>query len=77
MDIEKIKEEISISYISALCAYAGIDYDRVIHDEDSTDGQLKKIITLNNGRLFQSQLRVQLKCTSSLSQYSDKGDCII
>ena len=46
MDIEKIKEEISISYISALCAYAGIDYDRVIHDEDSTDGQLKKIITL-------------------------------
>lgn len=42
MQITQIKEDISISYISALCAYAGIAYEIVRHDEDSTDGILKK-----------------------------------
>ena len=38
MQITQIKEDISISYISALCAYAGIAYEIVRHDADSTDG---------------------------------------
>ena len=42
MQITQIKEDISISYISALCAYAGIAYEIVRHDEDSTDGNKKK-----------------------------------
>ena len=35
------KEDISISYISALCADAGISYDIQRHDDDSTDGIIK------------------------------------
>ena len=38
MQVSKRKEDISISYISALCAYAGIAYEIVRHDDDSTDG---------------------------------------
>lgn len=43
----QIKEDISISYISALCAYAGVAYEINRHDEDSTDGILKKRILLD------------------------------
>ena len=39
-------EDIHISYISALCASAGISYDIQRHDDDSTDGVIKKTITL-------------------------------
>lgn len=69
-----IKEDISISYISALCAYAGIAYETVRHDEDSTDGILKKRVLLDGNRKLDVLLRVQLKCTSSTSQYTDHGD---
>lgn len=76
MQVTKIKEDISISYISALCAYAGIAYEINRHDDDSTDGTLKKRIILGGNRKFDAELRIQLKCTSSLTQYTDKGDCI-
>ena len=36
------KEDIHISYISALCASAGITYETQRHDDDSTDGIIKK-----------------------------------
>jgi hypothetical protein len=72
----QIKEDISISYISALCAYAGVAYEINRHDEDSTDGILKKRILLDENRKFDAELRVQLKCTSSPSQYTDNGDSI-
>lgn len=48
MQVTQIKEDISISYISALCAYAGIAYEIVRHDDDSTDGTLRKRIILDN-----------------------------
>lgn len=70
------KEDISISYISALCADAGISYDIQRHDNDGTDGIVKKRIFLGNGIFFDSALRIQLKSTSSVSQYKDKGDII-
>ncbi len=76
MQVTKVKEDISISYISALCAYAGIAYEIVRHDEDSTDGILKKRILLDGNRKFEAVLRIQLKCTSSPSQYTDNGDSI-
>lgn len=41
MTPERAKENMSISYISAVCAYAGVDYDTIRHDEDSTDGLMK------------------------------------
>ena len=76
MQVSKRKEDISISYISALCAYAGIAYEIVRHDDDSTDGILRKRILLDGHRKFDAELRIQLKCTSSLSQYTDHGDAI-
>lgn len=74
MTPERAKEDMSISYISAVCAYAGVDYDTIRHDEDSTDDLIKKSISLYGSRKFLAQMRIQLKCTSSLSQYTDNGD---
>ena len=77
MQITQIKEDLSISYILALCAYAGIAYEIVRHDGDSTDGILRKRILLDGNKKFDAELRVQLKCTSSQSQYADNGDILI
>ena len=60
MQDTQIKEDISISYISALCAYAGIAYDFSRHDDDSTDGVLRKTILLGENRKFIAELRIQL-----------------
>ena len=76
MDISQIKEELSISYISTIAAMAGIDYEIMRHDDDSADGLLKKCIYVFGGRKFNSSLHVQLKCTSSISQYNDDGKAI-
>ena len=69
-----IKEDLSISYISAVSANAGIAYDTQRHDEDSTDGIVKKQLDLPDIGRFDSSLRVQLKCTSSVSQYEEYGE---
>lgn len=63
------KEDLSISFICALCANAGIDYEICRHDQDSTDGIIKKIVFLGNGEPYLSSVRVQLKSTNSKSQY--------
>lgn len=55
------KEDISISYISVLCAYANVAYEIIRHDDDSTDGILRKTIELENNQKFISELRIQLK----------------
>lgn len=74
MDIEKIKEDLSICYLKSISTINGIALDEIRHDEDSTDVLLKKTVLIDEGRRFNSQLRVQLKCTSSTTQYS-MGDC--
>ena len=76
MDKSGIKEELSINYLATIAAIRGIDYDTIRHDEDSTDGLVKKIISLDGGGRFNAELRVQLKCTSSPSQYSEKDGII-
>lgn len=70
------KEDIHISYILAVCASAGVSFDLQRHDDDSTDGIMKKRIVLADGTRFDSSVRIQLKCTSSKSQYSDEGNCL-
>lgn len=65
-----VKEELSICYISAIAANAGIDYETLRHDDDSTDGLIKKSIDLPNMGAIHSSLRVQLKSTSSESMYT-------
>ena len=71
----KIKEDLSMSYLSTLCAKAGIAYERTIHDSDSTDATVAKIIKVGKESI-RSELRVQLKATSSSSQYH-KSDTTI
>ena len=70
------KEDIHISYLLSVCASANISLDLQRHDSDSTDGIIKKTIELDNGVKYMSSLRIQLKCTSSASQFTDKGNQI-
>ena len=70
------KEDLSIAYLSALCASAGIAIDLQRHDDDSTDAIIKKLIVLDDGRMCESMLRVQLKSTSSRSQYHEDPQTI-
>lgn len=76
MQISQIKEELHISYISIVCAAAGITYETQYHDDDSTDGIMKKELELEENVFNQSAIRIQLKCTSSPSQYEDRGEYI-
>ena len=61
----------SICYISTIAANAGIDYETIRHDDDSTDGLIKKLIDLPNVGSIHSLLRVQLKSTSSKLMYKE------
>lgn len=71
MDIEKIKEDLSICYLKMIAATNGIALDSISHDEDSVDAVIKKKINLDKMDFwFNSQISVQLKSTSSISQYS-------
>ena len=75
MDSSAIKEELSICYISAVSANAGIAYDIQRHDSDSTDGIIKEIINLPGQGKFNAEIRIQLKSTVSeniCKQYDDK-----
>lgn len=74
MDEAKRKEEISMSYLSMVCAHAGIDFERMTHDADSTDVILKKLIVLDDGRWHNALIRLQLKATSSSETYSETAD---
>ena len=76
MDTSQMKEDIHIGYISALCASVHVAYDTIRHDADSTDGIIKKRISFEDGRFYDSSLRIQLKSTSSSSQFQDHGDFI-
>lgn len=76
MDIEKIKEDLSICYLKAISAINGIALEEYRHDEDSTDVVIKKIVMREDGWPFNSQIRVQLKATSSESQYAISADAV-
>lgn len=71
MNESSIKDDLSICYISAVSANAGIDYETLRHDDDSTDGIVKKCIDLPDIGLFNSEIRVQLKATSAESKYEE------
>lgn len=76
MDIQKVKEDLSISYMSIVSAMGKIALENIRHDEDSVDAVIKKIINLDGGLKFNSQISVQLKATSSNSQYSETEELI-
>ena len=70
MDVERIKEDLSLCYLKAIAAVNGIAIEQFHHDEDSTDVVIKKFLELEGGYKFNSQISVQLKSTSSASQYN-------
>lgn len=76
MDIEKIKEDLSICYLKMISAVNGIALEQFHHDEDSTDVVIKKVIKVGGTVPFNSSIRVQLKATSSTSQYTISGDSV-
>lgn len=60
----KRKEELSKSYLNAICAYKGIAVEIQSHDDDSLDVMVKKILTRKDGVRFNAQIHIQLKATS-------------
>lgn len=74
MDIEKIKEDLSICYLKTIATIQGIAVERIEHDEDSVDVIVKKVLDMGSNMQFNSQISVQLKSTSSSSQYSINKD---
>lgn len=67
------KEDLSLSYLSAVCAYKGIAVELQRHDEDSIDVIIKKTIKRNSGNDFVTLLSVQLKATSQILVESNGG----
>ena len=57
------KEELSRSYLNAVCAYKGIAVDRPDHDYDSVDAIMRATLTRDNNP-FVTQINIQLKATS-------------
>ena len=63
----KHMEDLQISYISALCASVGIDYDIQGHDADSTDAIIKRN-HFANGSWYFSQLRITIEKSLSVNR---------
>ena len=76
MDDSKKKEQLSIAYISAVCAKAGVLFNTSKNDEDSMDATLSLNLILDDGSTYSSRIAVQLKSTSSLTQYSEDNNHI-
>lgn len=72
---EAIKEDLSICYLKAITACNGIALEKPDHDYDSEDVYIKKTMNLDN-ESFVSELRFQLKATSSDSVYSENNEYI-
>lgn len=70
------KEDLSYSYIAAVCATAGIDFERIVHDDDSTDAILKQTVKLPDGSPYIAEMRVQLKSTSSDNMIRERKNSI-
>jgi hypothetical protein len=65
----KRMEELSISYINAVCAYKAVDFECLKHDDDGIDALIKKEVTRTDKLLLKSQINIQLKSTAQkLSQ---------
>ncbi len=58
------KEELSLSYLNAVCAYKGIAVEPHRHDEDSIDVIIKRTMQRSSGQNVITQINVQLKATS-------------
>ncbi|MCL1996819.1 MAG: DUF4365 domain-containing protein [Defluviitaleaceae bacterium] len=64
IDTNKQKEEMSIAYLNAICAFEGISLTRNPHDSDGIDCTLSKEFLLDKNMKFLAKIDVQLKSTS-------------
>jgi len=72
MTTENRKEEVSISYLNAVCAIQGISITHNERDEDGIDVFLKKRLIRDNGGKYDAQINVQLKSSSgNYTEYKD------
>jgi len=71
-----IKEEISLAYLTAISSKAGIALNLKNRDVESEDVALTFQTYDSNGDKFISNLNMQLKTTSSISEYRIKSDVI-
>lgn len=71
-----IKEDLSICYLKAIAACKGIALEETRHDDDSEDVNIKKMINLGNGDVYRSEIKFQLKATSSESVYSENDEYV-
>lgn len=62
--LDSRKEDLQFAYLSALCADADIDIERMDHDSDSIDAIIKKMLIID-GKKLRSSIQLQLKCSSS------------
>jgi len=65
MTVENKKENISISYLEAVCASQGINMQLNRNDADGIDALLSKWLTRNNGSKYHAKIDVQLKASSN------------
>lgn len=77
MEESIVKEDISYAYLAACCASANIAFERITHDEDGEDCCVKKICTRTDGGKYNAALTIQMKSTSSDSQYTVYEDRIV
>lgn len=73
----KFKEDLSIAYLRAICAKTGVRFNLQDHDEDGSDVDLSKYVTTDTHLRFLSNIKVQLKSTSSKHFYREEEDTII
>lgn len=71
------KEDLSIAYLRAICAKAGVTFNLQNRDEDGADVDLSKYVRTDTCPRFRSTIKVQLKSTSSGSFYREEADIII
>lgn len=76
MNPQDFKEDLSISYLRAIAAQAGVTFELRRKDGDSKDVDLCKNVMTNSGDSFNAEFSVQLKATCSSSVYTENEDTI-
>lgn len=76
LTVDIIKEDLSICYLKTIAACNEIALEEIRHDDDSEDVKIKKTIEIEDFGPFVSELKFQLKTTSSETMYSEDDEYI-
>ena len=74
--LDSRKEDLQFAYLSALCASADIDIERKIHDNDSADAEIRKIMSINGERM-RCIINIQLKCSASRNNCRISDEAVV